>query len=230
MSETMPMIFGEEAQVATLLEQEVTERCLGPGSKLPTEREFAQRSGQSRTTVRRALKALEAQGRIVRHVGRGTFLAPPAPDGTREDATNETISPAQIMAVRLLIEPHTMPLVVAAATPADFSEIDRCLRGGDDAQDYHEFELWDAALHRALARAAHNSLLSQICQMINDARHQPLWGNLKRRSSTPERRGEYKRDHHQIVTALVERDAETAYTAMHTHLLRVRAYILGEPV
>lgn len=230
MSETTHAILGEEARVVALLEHEVATRGLEPGSKLPTEREFARRSGQSRTTVRRALEALEAQGRIVRHVGRGTFLAVSTPDGAGDHATSETISPAQIMAARLLIEPQLMPLVVAAATPSDFAEMNRCLDGGDDAQDYQDFELWDAALHRAFAQATHNRLLARICQMTGDARHQPLWGNLKRRSSTPERRDEYKRDHHRIVEALVERDAEAAHAAMRTHLLRVRTYILGEPV
>lgn len=224
------MILGQEARIAALLEQEVAERGLEPGSKLPTEREFAQRSGENRTTVRRALEALEAQGRIIRHVGRGTFLTPARPDETQEAAVHETISPAQIMAVRLLIEPQTMPLIVAAATPADFAEMDRCLRGGDDAQDYHDFELWDIALHRALAQATHNSLLASICQMANDARHQPLWGKLKQRSFTPERRDEYEQDHHQIVAALAERDPDAGHAAMRTHLLRVRDYILGEPV
>lgn len=230
MSETTQAILGEEAQVVTLLEQEVATRHLEPGSRLPTEREFARRSGQSRTTVRRALEALEAQGRIVRHVGRGTFLSLSTPESVAAAATSETISPAQIMAVRLLIEPQTMPLVVAAATPSDFAEMNRCLEGGDRAQDYHDFEIWDAALHRAFAQATHNRLLARICQMTGDARNQPLWGNLKRRSSTPERRDEYKQDHHRIVDTLVERDAEGAHAAMRTHLLRVRTYILGEPV
>lgn len=230
MSEASTVILGQETRVTELLEQEVAERGLGPGDKLPTEREFAQRSKQSRATVRRALEALDAQGRIVRHIGRGTFLAPARPDELQELPTDESISPAQIMAVRLLIEPQMMPLIVAAATPADFAEMTRCLRGGDEAQDHHEFELWDFALHQTLAQATHNLLLTRICQMANSARHQPLWGKLKLRSSTPERINEYKQDHHQIVDALSERDADAAYAAMRAHLLRVRTYILGEPV
>src|SRR6516162_9871914 len=47
---------------------------LGPGSRLPTERQLAADLGATRTTIRRALAVLEAEGHISREVGRGTFL------------------------------------------------------------------------------------------------------------------------------------------------------------
>lgn len=222
------LALGGEARVIELVEQEIAARGLGPGGRLPTEREFALRSGESRTTVRHALEALEAEGRVVRHVGRGTFIASPRQDGRRESRAVEATSPAEIMAVRLLIEPQMVKLAVVAATPTDFAEIDRCLRGGEEAAGYSDFEAWDAALHRALAEATHNGLLVQVCQMVGASRSQPLWGSLKRRSSTTERRDEYKQDHREIVAAVTERNAEAAQAAMRRHLLRVRTYILGE--
>lgn len=45
-----------------------------PGSKLPTEAEMVRDYGVSRSTVRQALKALEAQGIVVTRHGRGTFV------------------------------------------------------------------------------------------------------------------------------------------------------------
>src|ERR1700747_48298 len=45
-----------------------------PGSRLPTERQLAADLGATRTTVRRALAVLEAEGHISREVGRGTLL------------------------------------------------------------------------------------------------------------------------------------------------------------
>src|SRR5208282_2484740 len=46
----------------------------GPGSRLPTERQLAADLGVTRSSVRHALAMLEAQGRISREVGRGTYL------------------------------------------------------------------------------------------------------------------------------------------------------------
>ncbi|MFC7555324.1 GntR family transcriptional regulator [Pseudoroseomonas wenyumeiae] len=63
-----------------LLARELRENRWAIGEKLPTERELGLRYGVARNTVRRALEALEAEGLITRHVGRGTFRnAPPGP-------------------------------------------------------------------------------------------------------------------------------------------------------
>lgn len=48
-----------------------------PGTAVPTERELAREFGTSRTTVRLALAALSADGRLQRTQGRGTFVAEP---------------------------------------------------------------------------------------------------------------------------------------------------------
>jgi GntR family transcriptional regulator len=50
---------------------------LEPGSSMPTERELAVTLGTSRTTLRQALSALAADGRIARTQGSGTFVAEP---------------------------------------------------------------------------------------------------------------------------------------------------------
>src|SRR5215469_12202639 len=51
---------------------------LGPGGRLPTERQLAQDLGITRSSVRYALGIMEADGHISREVGRGTYLRVPA--------------------------------------------------------------------------------------------------------------------------------------------------------
>ncbi|MDA8068082.1 MAG: GNAT family N-acetyltransferase [Actinomycetota bacterium] len=51
-------------------------RSLPEGSALPTERELCERFDVSRGTVRTVLQRLEAERRIYRHQGRGTFAGP----------------------------------------------------------------------------------------------------------------------------------------------------------
>jgi DNA-binding FadR family transcriptional regulator len=214
------------AIVTELVEREISEGALGPGARLPTERELAQMAGVGRAAVRRTLGCLEAEGRVVRHVGRGTFVAPVASARTKGDGELET-SPVEIMTVRALLEPGIMRLVVMSATNADFAEMERCLRGGEQADDYMEWEAWDTALHRSLVAATHNNFLAHIGDMISSARTHPAWGSLKQRSSTEERRDQYRGDHQEIFRALRERDASQAESAMRHHLSRVRGHLIG---
>ena len=44
------------------------------GHKIPTEKSISEQFSAARNTVRKALGQLEAQGSIVRQVGRGTFV------------------------------------------------------------------------------------------------------------------------------------------------------------
>ncbi|TKI03730.1 FadR/GntR family transcriptional regulator [Martelella alba] len=47
---------------------------LRPGERLPSERELSESLGVSRTSIRQALKVLEASGRLETRVGSGTYL------------------------------------------------------------------------------------------------------------------------------------------------------------
>jgi DNA-binding FadR family transcriptional regulator len=209
----------------------------GPGSRLPTERQLATDLGVTRSSVRHALAMLEAQGRISREVGRGTFLrqlpitSAPAPQGPSADgagpgdpAPAADFAPADVMTIRRLLEPPAMSLVVAWATAADLEEMDRCLAGGDGAGSYDEFEFWDLALHRCIMAASHSPLLVALYRDIEAARHGQVWGDLKRRSSSAGRREQYQADHRAIVGALRARDSARAVEAMRVHLARVSGH------
>jgi len=228
---------------------------LRAGSRLPTERRLAAELGVTRSSIRHALAILQAEGRISREVGRGTFFRrAPEPllgashdstghDSTGHDstghastghdsaqpgtATGQGFAPADVMTIRRLLEPQAMPLVVAWATAADFEEMERCLAGGDRAASYEEFETWDLALHRCIVAASHSQLLGTLYAVIETARHGQVWGDLKRRSASRERRLEYQEDHRALVAALRARNAAEAIEAMRAHLARVADHLLG---
>lgn len=229
---------------------------LQPGNRIPTERVLSETLGLSRHAVRQGLDLLERRGLISREVGRGTFLraadAPPAlgvigvspggvlvagaPSPSRQPRRRNgrgrpvdftDVGPADVMAARHVLEPNAMPLVVARATSKDIEHMQTCLAGGDAADTYEEFEYWDLALHRTIVEASRNSLLLHLYQAIEDARHSPIWGDLKRHNSTQERREAYRCDHHNIVDALAARDSNRASEAMQTHLSRIDAHLFG---
>ena len=229
---------------------------LQPGNRIPTERALSETLGMSRHAVRQGLDLLERRGLVSREVGRGTFLraadAPAAlgaigvspggvlvggaPSPSRQPRRRNgrgrpvdftDVGPADVMAARHVLEPNAMPLVVARATSKDIEHMQTCLAGGDAADTYEEFEYWDLALHRTIVEASRNSLLLHLYQAIEDARHSPIWGDLKRHNSTQERREAYRCDHHNIVDALAARDSNRASEAMQTHLSRIDAHLFG---
>jgi DNA-binding FadR family transcriptional regulator len=226
-------------RLAELILATSQESGLRAGSRLPTERQLSIDLGVTRSSVRHALAILEAQGHISREVGRGTFLqdvAASAPAGPARGAgvtrlreaaepAMADFAPADVMTIRRLLEPPAMSLVVAWATAADLEEMDRCLAAGSRAVSYEEFESWDLALHRCIMAASHSPLLVALYSAIEAARHGQVWGDLKRRSASSERRGQYQADHQALVDALRSRDSAEAVEAMRLHLSRVQEHL-----
>jgi DNA-binding FadR family transcriptional regulator len=201
-----------------------TTGTLAPGAKLPTERELAKRFSTPRNAVRKTLTQLEAEGSITRHVGRGTFLAgaPALRTGPLQTESLTHTSPAELMEARLRIEPALAELIVTNATPADFERMEMCLDKAERASTLDEFELWDAALHQALAIATHNRFVTRVLELVTAVRDQGEWGKLKDRIVTPERRLAYQQEHRAIVRALKARDADRARHAILSHLQHAR--------
>lgn len=199
---------------------------LSPGAKLPPERELAETYGLARNTVRNALRLLEEEGKLVRQVGRGTFVAR-GNGGSSLDWIMREASPADVMEVRLIIEPQVAALAAARATAEDLKALDHAFRQSLRAKGIAEFEHWDAALHQGVFTAARNNLLLDYCRAINQVRNQPQWFRLKQRSVTPETRQVYNQQHGDLVIALKERDSDAARKVMHQHLAMVRDNLLA---
>jgi hypothetical protein len=188
------------------------------GSRLPTEREFAERFGVPRNAVRRTLADLEAEGCIRREVGRGTFVAAAPSPSLIAGPVAPRASPAELMDARLRIEPAAVELIVVNATAADYERMDHCLDRAEAAVTLSEFALWDAALHQALAAAAHTALIAGIFDLFHAARQQTEFGMLRDRIVTEALRLDYQRQHRVVVGALKARDAAAARQAVVDHL------------
>jgi GntR family transcriptional repressor for pyruvate dehydrogenase complex len=228
---------GEQRGAAALLRfvaDNIARGVLRPGDQLPTERELGARFGLARNTLRKRLKALESEGLIVRRVGSGSFVAErPRSIASVADPASTLLtrihgaSPAEVMEVRLMVEPQVIDLAVARATAANFATMEQCLDRGEAAKSTAEFEVWDGLLHLEILKAARNQLLIDIYDALNGVRRQAQWGKLKERTLTPERRVLYEKQHRAIVAALRGRDAAAAREALVTHLLAVRETLVG---
>ena len=221
---------GDAESLRATLKRELLSNRWQSGERLPTEREFGERYGLARNTVRRALQALESEGLIIRHVGRGTFKATGAVSApnTTDFQGIDGASPADVLECRLVFEPELAPLVVARASQADLDRMEECHRNADAAMDVAGFEIWDAALHDAIAVATRNQAMIAVARALARVRLQAEWGQLKARGMTSERKTALQAEHRAIIEAFRHRDKTDARTKLQRHILHVQAYMFGE--
>jgi DNA-binding FadR family transcriptional regulator len=118
-------------------------------------------------------------------------------------------------------------MVVGNAHTADFARMETCCSKAEAATTLEDFERWDSMLHAVIAEAAHNTFISNVFRLMNQARSEAEWGMLKRRSATPERREAYQKEHRALVDALKNRDVDRARALSVAHLIHVRRNMLG---
>jgi len=185
--------------------------------------------GVSRSSLRKALAVLEAEGRIWRHVGRGTFAgARPSLDAPGLARLTNRTHPEEVMEVRLLLEPRIAALAARRATPVDIDALVHCVGKARSARAVSAFELWDGAFHRAIALAAHNALLLGLFDAVNAVRQEEIWGRLKEASLTPARQRLYNEQHAACLAAICDRNAARADRCMVEHLESVRDNMFRE--
>ena len=178
----------DEIKAAGAIREYCSDNSLGVGDRLPPERRLVELLRMSRTQLRRGLARLEAERIITRTVGRGTFLL-------QSHSGAENISPRDVLVVRLLLEPAIVKLSIATATLADLGKLVEIMEASEKASTPDEWERLDAALHTAIVKSTHNPLVVDLYDRITEARNASVWGELKRRSYSPESRAAYERHH-----------------------------------
>jgi DNA-binding FadR family transcriptional regulator len=136
-------------------------------------------------------------------------------------------SPAEVLEVRLLIEPLVARLAATRATAPEIDQMKRLLEKGSKVRHPAVWEARDISLHRVVAQAAHNAFLLTIFDLFNDMRKQPTWGALRSASLTSERVKLYELHHRAFVGAISHRDPAEAEEAMRIHIQNVRDNLLG---
>ncbi|QJF51967.1 FadR/GntR family transcriptional regulator [Roseobacter ponti] len=198
--------------------------------RIPPERELCASLGTTRNQLRKALSELEAQGRIWRHVGRGTFVGA-RPVLNLQDVTylRDQIKPEQVVAVRFNIEPELSRLAARRASKTDCERMKFCATRCRKAEDWRTYEAWDNNLHHAIARATKNQLFLYFFETLNSVRRSIVWGQ-PRDTRGPSADYSSFSQHDEIVAAISAGDDELAADAMRRHLHSVYARVLPDSV
>ncbi len=218
-----------EAATATLLAF-IEDGGYVPGDRLPSERDLIVRFGMTRSTLRKALEALERDGRIWRHVGKGTFVAAHSGAGSLGLLADLSlqVSPFHLMRARLSLEPAIARESAISATDEAVTRIKLARDRAAQAPTWDDYEAQDDLFHRSVAEATGNALLLSLFDHLNQVRRAVAWQTVVRDSVRPSREHPSFAEHDKIVKAIEARDPGAAHIAMREHLGSVSARLFGE--
>lgn len=205
---------------------------LGPGDRLPSERDLCQQFGVSRVTVRDALRLLEGAGLIDTRVGArgGAFVRVPTGtqigEGIADMVTMAALHADEVTEARLVLEVGIVGLVCERSGEEDLAALrEICDRSAQAVAEGRYDVSYSAEFHTRFARAAHNRALDLLVASFQV----PLRHSLEEAKAVDPKMG--KRgvaEHYELVEAVSHRDAEQARSIMSRHLGRT-ARRVGAP-
>lgn len=190
-----------------------------PGSRLPGERDLAEKFSVSRVAVREAEISLQAQGRIEIKVGSGAYVL----DGTNSEVKGlPKVGPFELTEARALFEAESAALAAPMMTDEVIAELEGYIEimSGKISSDMSPDDA-DEAFHNTIARATNNHaimfVIDSMWKMRTEAAQlQKVYKNVCDKDTS------HREDEHQaIVDALKARDSVAARSAMRAHFTRM---------
>jgi GntR family transcriptional repressor for pyruvate dehydrogenase complex len=209
-------------KIANEIESAISSRKLKEGDRLPSEFELCGQFGVSRTSVREALRMLSAKGLLSIEKGKGVFIKKVTLESVTDplqkflDLSIGGSSVLQVVEARKTIEPGITRLAAVNRTDADIDIIKSAIKEMSQYQgDPAGLARLDMNFHMAIAKATKNQLLSLVLKPIFK-----LMPEIKSKiiKDVPHSRDDANKWHKKILDAIVEGNAEKAFTTMQKHL------------
>jgi GntR family transcriptional repressor for pyruvate dehydrogenase complex len=206
------------------IEKQLSDGDLALGGRLPGERAMAEQLQVSRTSVREAVRILEAMGVVRAGVGSGkdagtVVIAEPGSalgSTLRLHVATRHLPVADIVETRVLLESWAAARAKVGAPALD--EAAALLEQMDSSADIETFLALDARFHVALAQAAGNTVVSAMMASLRGAIEDyagKLTGNLPDWKATSDR---LRAEHHAILAAVNANDGGRAADLVAAHI------------
>jgi GntR family transcriptional regulator, transcriptional repressor for pyruvate dehydrogenase complex len=210
------------------LMQMIRSKELGPGDRLPTERQLAENMKLSRNTVREAIRALELISVLEVRRGDGTYVTSLEPQVLLRATTFvvqllQDHSVVEMLEVRAILESAVTEMATARISGEDLREIERSL---DDFGSEPWSEQWleaDQRFHALVARAANNEFLASFLGTLSAGTSavRNLQGDLRPQASVQIASLQHRR----IYEAIARRDSRAASLEAGAHVSGTAAWL-----
>ncbi len=137
-------------------------------------------------------------------------------------------SPADIMKVRMIVEPKAAAVAAANARQADLIAIRNAHELATASPETEAFEAWDSEFHKRIFASTRNDFLTTLHDILKAIRTREQWIVLKRRRFSPERRQVYCDQHAEIYAAIAARDPQKASDMMQRHMETISTYLFSD--
>lgn len=215
-------------QVARQLRDAILDGALAPGETLPAERELCERFGVSRTTVREALRALQAQGLAVadgptaplRVATPELLAAGPGRDSLVHLLRLGRVPLDDLVELRCALEAAAVAHVARRPDPTALAPAHAALEqmraAGDDLD---AVERADVGFHLALVEACGNRAIELVMLAVRDSIAAHLHTALAARPDPHAAARRLLSEHDALLAAVAAGDAVEAARLAREHLL-----------
>lgn len=200
---------------------------LGPGEKLPPEKELSERLGLSRNSLREAVKSLEMIRVLDVRRGDGTYVTSLEPHLLLEAMSfvidlHKDSSVIEIFEVRRVLEPYAAGIAALTISDAQLDALTESLAAVDESTSVEDLVVHDLHFHRLICEAAGNVYLSSLLDgMSSSTIRARIWRGITQAHSTARTLSE----HAAILDALRSRDAELTRAALTVHIGGIEAWL-----
>jgi DNA-binding FadR family transcriptional regulator len=207
---------------------------LAPGDHLPAERTLSTDLGVGRSSVREALRVLEALGLIRTQTGSGPqsgAIIVARPSGgmsslMRLQVAAQGFDVRDVVKTRLVLEAAVVTELAEVASaaheaaPLDLGAATRLLDAmdADGRISEAEFLALDAAFHLALAELSGNAVIASMMAGLRNSIESYVLAGVPNLPSWAETSGRLRHEHRAIVDAIEAGDAERARDLVNAHI------------
>lgn len=221
MKKRSPVSFGSgkktiTQQIIEEISSDIREGELGPGEKLPSEKELRERFEVGRSSIREALHALVALGVLESHAGKGYYVRDnyslPLDNSLLFDLVLEEEDFYDMVELREVLEKQIGVMAIQRATEENIQRVKLAVKEMQEAQERGEELInYTTQIHVELARASHNSMAVRVMELLL-----PLIVSKAKQALIPPERD--CREHERLARAFLVGDAEKMKKEVTDHL------------
>ncbi|MBN9156033.1 MULTISPECIES: FadR/GntR family transcriptional regulator [unclassified Microbacterium] len=200
---------------------------LGPGDRLPPEKELAERLGLSRNSMREAVKALEVIRVLDVRRGDGTYVTSLEPHLLLEAISfvvdmHDDDSLLELFAVRRMLESQATGLAATHGDDEAIATLQAEIDGIDAAVSIDDLVAHDIRFHREIVQMTGNGYLASLIDSLSSQTIRArVWRGLTEQGAVERTLSE----HRAIADAIAQHDPALATSLATAHIAGVERWL-----